>query len=56
MAIYTLAIKTKEGWDRFAVPKEVATYVKQLEGYIENPKESKLLSLYPNRFNKNKPK
>lgn len=32
MSSYTLSIETSSGnWERFVVPKEVSTYVKQLE-------------------------
>jgi len=48
-----LAIRGRSGqWIWYAVPPEVKTYIMQLECYIRNPKESKLLERYPDRFRK----
>jgi|SaaInlStandDraft_4_1057021.scaffolds.fasta_scaffold04924_2 hypothetical protein len=35
---------------RFEVPHEIYLYIKQLEGYIKRPTQSKLLENYPERF------
>ena len=32
------------------VSKAIYYYVRQLESYIENPKDSKLKEMYPNKF------
>jgi len=40
--------------EHFKVPKEVAVYIKQLETYINNPAQSKLLERYSFRFGYNK--
>lgn len=44
-----LRIQSKNGnHNSFQVPEPVYIYVKQLEAYIKNPKQSKLLEAYPN--------
>ena len=48
---YYISIKTGKGTKRIPVPMDVYSYIRQLETYINNPKESKLLEAYPNRFN-----
>lgn len=51
---YYLSIKDKDGnYVYFKVEYEVYTYVKQLEACINNPKESGLTRLYPERFKRN---
>lgn len=52
MSGYYLSIKVSPTkYEAFKVPIEVYAYVRQLENYILFPKDSKLLTLYPDRFN-----
>lgn len=49
-----ISCKKKDGkYYTFNVPEEIRTYIIQLECYINNPTESKLLEIYPERFNNN---
>ena len=46
-----ISVKNRQGkYTHFKVPHEIRTYIIQLEMYIHNPKTSKLLELYPERF------
>lgn len=44
----TFLISTKDGCH--SVPEPVYVYICQLEAYIMNPKESKLMDVYGDRF------
>lgn len=46
----SVKIDLSGNWESFSVPCEIYTYIKQLENYIKNPKQSKLKELYPERF------
>jgi hypothetical protein len=51
MTKYSLSVKIDDDtFKYFSVPHEVYVYVRQLETYITNPKNSKLKELYPSRF------
>lgn len=51
MAKYYVSIKDKGGkFNHFDVPKEVYVYIKQLESFIKDSKNSKLKDLYAERF------
>jgi hypothetical protein len=45
----SLKITPKE-YKHFKVEREVYNYIKQLEAYINNPEESMLKKIYPDRF------
>lgn len=54
MVVHTISVKTSTNdYNRFMVPQEIYTYIKQLESAInyEGAKE-KLIQLYPDRFSK----
>lgn len=39
-----------EKYQFYKIPEEVSLYIKQLEAFIKYPNDSKLLSVYPDRF------
>ena len=39
-------------YKHFKIPTEVYVYIRQLEMYINNPRESRLKERYPERFSK----
>jgi 23S rRNA maturation-related 3'-5' exoribonuclease YhaM len=46
-----ISAKDKTGkYKCYNIPEDVRTYIMQLEAYILNPSESKLLEKYPERF------
>ena len=50
--LYLISCRNEEGkYEHFSVPYEVSVYIKQLECYINHPKESGLKRTYPRRFN-----
>lgn len=52
MSGYIVAIKDEDGAYRsYDVGQQVYVYIRQLEGYVHHPRESKLKERYPGRFN-----
>jgi hypothetical protein len=50
--MYYISIKNVDGsYSHHSVDAETYIYVKQLEMYINNPKDSNLLEVYKGRFN-----
>lgn len=48
---YHISCKNKNGeYQLYEVPYDIRMYILQLEAYITNPKESKLLEFYSDRF------
>jgi hypothetical protein len=47
---YMLAVRTLCGWQHFQVPREIYTYVRQMEVKLNTPGVSRLFDLYPQRF------
>ncbi len=48
-----IAVKSGDNdtdWTAYQVPRDVYVYIRQLECYIKNPKESKLKQVYDRRF------